>query len=60
MKNVKNWRKQSREQRKILPATQENKQIKSGLECAKVNEENKAARELAIQIKLRGAKMLTN
>jgi hypothetical protein len=31
MKNVKNWKKQSREKRQTPSATRENKQIKSGL-----------------------------
>jgi hypothetical protein len=48
MKNVKNWKKQSRKQRQTPSAKQENKQIKIGLT---------RAREPAIQtIKTRGAK----
>jgi hypothetical protein len=58
MKNVKNWKKQSREYRQTLSTTWENKQIKSGLtrSVQKVNEEKNAARERTIQIKTSGAK----
>jgi hypothetical protein len=57
MKNVKNWKKQSRVATNNISYTrkQANKEW-FGEECAKMNEEKNAARERAIQIKTRGAK----
>jgi hypothetical protein len=52
MKNVKNWKKQSREYTIGYTRKQPNKEWFDE-ECAKVNEEKNAARERAIKIKIR-------
>jgi hypothetical protein len=54
MENVKNWKKQIRKKRQTPSATQENKQIKSGL--TRRTEEKNAARERAKPTETREAK----
>jgi hypothetical protein len=56
MKNVKNWKKQSRATNTVGYTRKQTNKDWIDEECTKVNEKKKAARERAIQIKTRGVK----